>query len=262
MKEIEAFLAANPSEIVTLILEDYVETPNGLPKLFNDSGLTKYWFPVSSMPQNGQDWPLVSDMVASNQRLVVFTSIISKQDTEGVAYQWNYMVENQYLEIYFSSDYVDGDDGMEDGKCFNRAESASLSDTTKSLVLVNYFSSIPVKQTTCEDNSGRLINMLNTCYVAANNRWANFVAVDFYKVLLLLSLCLRYFQYKLTDDHENHKDSNKCYVNFKKCWIYFQRSDGGGSFQATDMLNGRLLCGCDDVHACVAGSTPGACSSP
>lgn len=95
MREIEAFLAANPSEIVTLILEDYVETPNGLPKLFNDSGLTKYWFPVSSMPQNGQDWPLVSDMVASNQRLIVFTSIKSKQDSEGIAYQWNYMVENQ-----------------------------------------------------------------------------------------------------------------------------------------------------------------------
>lgn len=29
-----------------------------------------------------------------------------------------------------------------------------------------------------------------------------------------------------------------------------QRSDGGGSFQAVDMLNGKLLCGCDDVHAC------------
>ncbi|CAL9059015.1 unnamed protein product, partial [Musa banksii] len=236
MREIEAFLSANPSEIVTLILEDYVETPNGLPKLFNDSGLTKYWFPVSSMPQNGQDWPLVSDMVASNQRLIVFTSIKSKQDAEGIAYQWNYMVENQFLKMnrnqyifivysvlqnskhtfrVLSSDSVDGDDGMEEGKCFNRAESASLSDTTKSLVLVNYFSSIPVKQTTCEDNSGRLINMLNTCYGAANNRWANFVAVDFYK-----------------------------------------RSDGGGSFQATDMLNGRLLCGCDDVRACVVRTSP------
>lgn len=27
-KEIEAFLSANPTEIVTIILEDYVETPN------------------------------------------------------------------------------------------------------------------------------------------------------------------------------------------------------------------------------------------
>ena len=29
-----------------------------------------------------------------------------------------------------------------------------------------------------------------------------------------------------------------------------QRSEGGGSFQAVDTLNGKLLCGCDDVHAC------------
>lgn len=93
--EIEAFLSENPSEIVTLILEDYVHTPNGLTKLFTDAGLMKYWFPVTSMPQNGQDWPLVSDMVANNQRLLVFTSIESKQADEGIAYQWNFMVENQ-----------------------------------------------------------------------------------------------------------------------------------------------------------------------
>lgn len=30
-----------------------------------------------------------------------------------------------------------------------------------------------------------------------------------------------------------------------------QRSDGGGAFQALDTLNGKLLCGCDDVHACL-----------
>lgn len=210
MKEIEAFLSANPSEIVTLILEDYVQAPNGLTKVFNDSGLLKYWFPVSNMPQNGQDWPLVSDMVANNQRLIVFTSIKSKQDTEGIAYQWNYMVENQY-----------GDDGMEAGKCFNRAESAPLNDTSKPLVLLNYFPSVPLKETTCVHNSADLINMLDTCYGAASNRWANFVAVDYYK-----------------------------------------RSEGGGAFQAADMLNGRLLCGCDDVHACVPGSTSGACSPP
>ena len=93
-KEIEAFLSANPSEIVTLILEDYVHAPNGLTNVFKASGLQKYWFPVSKMPQNGQDWPLVSDMVTSNERLLVFTSARSKQVTEGIAYQWNFMVEN------------------------------------------------------------------------------------------------------------------------------------------------------------------------
>lgn len=94
-KEIEAFLSANPAEIVTVILEDYVKTPNLLTKVFTDAGLMKYWFPASSMPKNGQDWPLVNEMVAKNQRLVVFTSAKHKESSEGIAYQWNYMVENQ-----------------------------------------------------------------------------------------------------------------------------------------------------------------------
>ncbi|EEF31391.1 PI-PLC X domain-containing protein At5g67130 [Ricinus communis] len=209
LKEIEAFLSANPSEIVTIILEDYVQAPNGLTKLFTDAGLMKYWFSVTNMPQNGQDWPLVSDMVKNNQRLLVFTSIQSKEQTEGIAYQWNYMVENHY-----------GEDGMKAGSCSNRGESSSLDDKTKSLVLVNYFGTIPLKDLSCHDNSGDLIDMLHTCYGASDNRWANFVAVDYYK-----------------------------------------RSEGGGSFQAVDTLNGKLLCGCDDIHACMAGSTSRACSS-
>ncbi|GFP79794.1 pi-plc x domain-containing protein at5g67130 [Phtheirospermum japonicum] len=199
LKEIETFLSGNPSEIVTLILEDYVHTPRGLTKVFEDAGLTKYWFPVSKMPKNGEDWPLVSDMVANNQRLLVFTSMRSKENSEGIAYQWNYMVENQY-----------GDDGMEAGKCLNRSESSALTDTTKSLVLVNYFRSIPLKPMACVQNSADLTDMLTTCYGAAGNRWPNFVAVDFYK-----------------------------------------KSEGGGTFKATDMLNGELLCGCNDVHSCI-----------
>lgn len=208
LKEIEAFLSANPTEIVTLILEDYVQAPNGLTKVFADAGLKKYWFPVSKMPKNGQDWPLVSDMVQNNQRLLVFTSIQSKEAREGIAYQWNYMVENQY-----------GDDGMKAGSCPNRKESPPLDDKSRSLVLVNYFRSISMKKLSCEDNSENLINMLRTCDGAAASRWANFVAVNYYK-----------------------------------------RSEGGGSFQAVDLLNGKLLCGCDDIHACVPGSTSGACS--
>lgn len=97
-------MSANPSEIVTVILEDYVKAPNGLTKVFTDAGLMKYWFPLSSMPKNGQDWPLVSDMVAKNHRLLVFTSIRSKEQSEGIAYQWNYMVENQ-CKIFFYTLY-------------------------------------------------------------------------------------------------------------------------------------------------------------
>ncbi|KAG8659638.1 PI-PLC X domain-containing protein At5g67130 isoform X2 [Manihot esculenta] len=210
LKEIEAFLSANPSEIVTIILEDYVQAFKGLTKVFTNAGLMKYWFPVRNMPKNGQDWPLVKDMVKNNHRLLVFTSIKSKEESEGIAYQWNYMVENQY-----------GDGGMHAGSCPNRAESPSLNDKSKSLGLVNYFRTIPMKELTCIDNSKDLLDMLHTCYGAAGNRWANFVAVNYYK-----------------------------------------RSQGGGSFQAVDTLNGKLLCGCDDIHACVPGSSlSAACSA-
>lgn len=73
---------------------------------------------------------------------------------------------------------------MEAGKCFNRGESSLLNDTSKSLVLVNYFRTVPIKLLACGENSEDLNDMLYTCYAAAGNRWANFVAVDFYKVHL------------------------------------------------------------------------------
>nr|GMC57732.1 PI-PLC X domain-containing protein At5g67130-like [Ipomoea batatas] len=85
LKEIQVFLEANPSEIVTIFIEDYVASPQGLTK----------WFPVSRMPKNGEDWPIVDDMIKKNQRLVVFTSKKSKEASEGIAYEWRYVVENQ-----------------------------------------------------------------------------------------------------------------------------------------------------------------------
>jgi len=83
--------------------------------------------------------------------------------------------------LCFSVPKPDGKKGMAKGRCPKREESSSLNDRSKSLVLVNHFRTIPIKQVTCIDNSGDLINMLSTCYGEAGNRWANFVAVDYYK---------------------------------------------------------------------------------
>lgn len=99
LKEIEKFLGANPEEIVTIFIEDYVKSPQGLSKVFNASGLNKYWFPISRMPQKGGDWPTVDDMVKQNQRLVVFTSKESKEASDGIAFQWRYVAESQCMFI-------------------------------------------------------------------------------------------------------------------------------------------------------------------
>lgn len=170
LREIGAFLAANPSEVVTIFIEDYVESPRGLTRVFNASGLTRYLFPAWRMPKNGGDWPLLGDMVRDNHRLLVFTSRSAKEASEGFAHEWRYVVENQY-----------GSKGMVKGSCPNRAESAAMSDLSRSLVLVNYFRDLPNFPEACKDNSAQLLAMLDACHAAAGNRWANFVAVDFYK---------------------------------------------------------------------------------
>lgn len=88
-------MVADTSAIITLIIEDYVTSPNGLNKIFDAAGLRPFWFPVSRMPKNGGDWPIIDDMIKQNQRLVVFTSKSRKEAAEGIAYEWRYLVENQ-----------------------------------------------------------------------------------------------------------------------------------------------------------------------
>ncbi|EPS71276.1 hypothetical protein M569_03481, partial [Genlisea aurea] len=170
LKDIQTFLHGNPTEILTIFIEDYVASPQGLTRVFNASGASKYLFPLSGMPKNGDDWPTVDDMVKKNRRLIVFTSKSSKEASEGIAYQWNYVVENQY-----------GDGGMIGGSCSSRSESSSMNAASKSLVLMNYFPTNPNASEACVDNSGALISMMSTCEEAAGRRWPNFVAVDFYK---------------------------------------------------------------------------------
>lgn len=168
LREVEAFLSLNPTEIVTIFIEDYVHAIKGLTKVFNDAGLSKYWFPVTKMPKKGEDWPTVTEMIAENQRLVVFTSMPSKEATEGIAYQWRYITENE-----------PGDDGIRPGSCSNRKESVPLNSKAALLFLMNYFSTIPDQSGTCKDHSTALIQTLNVCYHEAGKA-PNFIAVNFY----------------------------------------------------------------------------------
>ncbi|KAJ9670713.1 hypothetical protein PVL29_026939 [Vitis rotundifolia] len=169
LKEVETFLSENPSEIVTIVIEDYVHTPKGLTNLFTNAGLVKYWFPVSKMPRKGEDWPTMTDMVQENHRLLVFTSIASKEADEGIAYQWRYMVENE-----------SGDGGVVQGSCPNRKESQPLNSKSASLFLQNSFPSFPVESDSCKEHSATLGELVGTCYKAAGNVMPNFLAVNFY----------------------------------------------------------------------------------
>ncbi|KAF7139064.1 hypothetical protein RHSIM_Rhsim07G0253400 [Rhododendron simsii] len=167
LKEIEEFLSSNPFEILTLILEDCVMASNGLTKVFEAARLTKYLLPLKKMPRHGGDWPLVKDMVAANQRLIVFTSNQSKEESEGIAYKWNFIVECKY-----------GIQQRRRPPCIKGEYLPTTDVASKSLVLLNYYSSPRF-------NKVDLMKAIDTCYVAASHRWPNFIAVDndeFFKV--------------------------------------------------------------------------------
>jgi hypothetical protein len=101
--EIKSFLDNNAMEIITIFIEDYVNAPFGLTKVFTSAGLMKYWFPLSNMPVGGADWPTLDTMIQMNQRLIVFTSM-DKEATEGIAHQWNFTNENQCMFFPVSID--------------------------------------------------------------------------------------------------------------------------------------------------------------
>ncbi|KAJ3693287.1 hypothetical protein LUZ60_008767 [Juncus effusus] len=170
LKEVESFLTQNPTEIITIFIEDYVRTPMGLSNLLKNADLMKYLFPVTEMPINGKDWPTVTEMVAKNRRLIVFSSDSSKEANEGIAYQWHYLLENE-----------SGDPGISPGSCPNRKESQPLNSGFASLFLQNYFPTLPVQNEVCKENSAaQLSQMVQSCYNAAGNRMPSFIAVNFY----------------------------------------------------------------------------------
>ena len=78
--------------------------------------------------------------------------------------------------------HTDGDGGMSSRSCRRRAESLALRNRTRSLVLVNYFHTVPLGVTACAEHSVGLADVLRACHAAAGDRWANFLAVDYYKV--------------------------------------------------------------------------------
>ena len=79
MEQVRHWLAANPREVVTFVIEDNV-TPADTAALFRRAGLMPYVY----TPRPGQPWPTLGEMVDADRRLVV----MMERRGGGTTYPW------------------------------------------------------------------------------------------------------------------------------------------------------------------------------
>lgn len=165
---------ANRNEIVTIFLEDYVAAHDLKAVLDRTAGLNDRLFRADAFKVKQDGWPTVSEVVAQNKRLLIFSDR-SDREYFGVMSGHDYTVEN-----YWSL----GNSGN-DTDCRSRWDDVPLNREEpgfRRLFVMNQFRDIPSKFAAGADNGSKLRWRANEVCAAAARRKANFLAVDFIEV--------------------------------------------------------------------------------
>nr|GEZ16766.1 PI-PLC X domain-containing protein At5g67130 [Tanacetum cinerariifolium] len=147
------------------------------------------------------------------------------------------------------------DGGMKAGECPNRGESSLLNDTSKSLDLVNYFRTLPLKVLHARHEGGgtfQAVDLLNGERLCGCNDVHSYADGG-----MKAGECPNRGESSLLND----TSKSLVLVNYFRTLplkVLHARGEGGGTFQAVDLLNEERLCGCNDVHSCVPGG--GSCT--
>ena len=92
LNDIKLFLDNNQNDIITIILESYVDADD-IENIVNQSGLTNYLYTHNNMLA----WPTLQEMINNNQRLVIFSDKDDASSTQTwYHYVWDYAVETHY----------------------------------------------------------------------------------------------------------------------------------------------------------------------
>lgn len=176
------FLRSHPDQILTVFLEDYVDPGVLRSELARVNGLSDVLYRPdrTGVRQNG--WPRVADLVAANQRLLIFTDHSRSadeaagltRDSFGVMYQREWTVEN-----YWS---MGSGLGTSDWTCTSRWGDIPLTHTEpgfKPLFVMNHFRDVTMSVTAQTDNTKLADRAQRFCQPAARKK-PNFLAVDRY----------------------------------------------------------------------------------
>ncbi|MFJ8740821.1 PI-PLC domain-containing protein [Embleya sp. NPDC127516] len=173
MQTVVDFLNANPLEVVTVFLEDYVDTDRLRRSLERVRGLPELLFRPDTAGVRDTGWPRVADLVTANKRLLVFSDKPGKEGL-GVMYDKEWTVQN-----YWSL----GDLGN-DLACTSRWSDVPLNRIEpgfRRLFVMSHFRNVPTIGTAALDNGTKLRDRIAQQCGTAAGRSPNFVAVDFHR---------------------------------------------------------------------------------
>lgn len=181
LRRIVDFLRANPSEFVTVFLEDYVAPDVLRNALSSVPGLADLLYRPDQDGVRQKGWPRLSDLRQRNKRLLVFTdhsraddqSAGLTRDSFGVMYQSDWTVENHWS--------MGGGTGNSDWSCYSRWGSPLTRTESgfRPLFVMNHFRDTPVPNTVGTDNGKVLDRAQRFCEPAARKK-PTFLAIDRY----------------------------------------------------------------------------------
>lgn len=163
LQDINAFLEANPDEVVSIIFENYISQAQTA-SAFDESGLIDFVY----AHQVGEPWPTLSELIAANTRLVVFEEKLPQE----AEFPWLMNIWDHAGETPFSfaapEDFVcDPNRGDPSNALFllNHFLTGTLGGSLELAEMVNYNPLFIDRARQCEQEWNKL---------------PNFVAVDFY----------------------------------------------------------------------------------
>ena len=163
--DVKTFLDNNPNEIVTIILECYVDA-NTIEDEVNQSGLSNYLY------SHNLTWPTLQNMINNNNRLVIFSDMNDASSSQS----WYHYIWDHAVETHFSVENIN------DFTCdFNRGNS------TNDLFILNHFVTDPTLgyglYTESHDVNSNpfLITRAINCHTQTT-KMPNFVTIDFYEL--------------------------------------------------------------------------------
>lgn len=173
LQDVVDFLNANRDAVVTLFIEDYTNIDELRSAVARVNGFAdRVYNPgQAGVRQNG--WPRVSELVAQNRRLLVFSQR-SGRDAYGVMFDRDWTAENYWSLGSAGSDV----------QCYSRWDEVPLAKEEpgfRRLHVMNHYRDIPSEGSASADNGAKLADRVRRVCGAVAGRKPNYVALDFYQ---------------------------------------------------------------------------------